>query len=151
MESIIKRINIAYYLIYTLTILATFIGYLTTMNSQNSIDIKSDFSITISSLVILYIIISIPGALALFYRSTKKWLEIEDNFTKLNKYATGAIWRLLAIGFGLVFSVIAFYFIRTQSMIFCAGIAAIALIFCKPTESKITSDLKLDETEEDEK
>ena len=151
MESIVRRINIAYYLIYTLTILATFIGYLITMNSQNTVDVKSEFSITISSLVILYIIISIPGALALFHRSTKKWLEIEDDFSKLNKYATGATWRLLVIGFGLVFSVIAFYFIRTESMIFCAGIAAIALIFCKPTVSKISSDLKFDDTEENDK
>ena len=149
MQSIIKKINIAYYLIYTLTIIATFSGYLITMNSGYTSDIKSSSSITISSAVILYIIISIPCALALFHRYTKELNMIEDNYIKLNKYSIAATWRLLVIGFGLVFSVVAFYFIRTESMIFCAGIAAIALIFCKPTEVKISSDLKLDESEDD--
>lgn len=147
MERVVRKINLAYYLIYTLTILSTIIGYMATMNNENTVDIKSNFSITLSSIVILYIMISIPGALALFHRYTKKISEIEDKFTKLNRYTTAATWRLLIVGFGLVFSVIAFYFIRTQSMIFCAGIAAIALLFCKPSEAKISSDLKLDDEE----
>jgi heme/copper-type cytochrome/quinol oxidase subunit 2 len=147
MERIVKKISLAYYLIYTLTILSTIIGYMTTMNSQNTVDIKSNFSITISSIVILYIIVSVPGALALFHRYVKKINETDDQFTKINKYAKAAIWRLLAVGFGLIFSVVAFYIIRTESMIFCAGIAAIALLFCKPTESKIYSDLKTENEE----
>jgi len=148
MERIVKNINLTYYLIYTVTILATIIGYILTMNKANTVDFKSTFSITLSSVVILYIIVSIPAALAIFHRNTKKWSEIEDRLTKLNKYTTGATLRLLVIGSGLVFSVIAFYFLRTESMIFCAGISAIALLFCKPTEGKIISDLKLEDKEE---
>ena len=124
------------------------IGYLLNMNRETSIDVKSPLSITLSSIVILYIIISIPAALALFHKSTKKWATIEDNFTKFNKYTAGATWRLLVIGFGLVLSVVVFYILRSESMIFCAGICAIALLFCKPSVSKIISDLKLEETED---
>lgn len=138
----------AYYLIYTITILSTIIGYVVTMSRETSVDVKSPLSITLSSIVILYIIISIPAALALFHRSTKKWAVIEDRFTKINKYVAGATWRLLAVGFGLVLSVMVFYILRSESMIFCAGISAIALLFCKPTEGKIISDLNLDDTEE---
>ena len=138
----------AYYLIYTLFISATIIGYVVTMTRDTNIDVKSTMSIALSSIVILYILISIPTALALFHRGTKKWAAIEDRFTKINKYVAAATWRLLAIGFGLVLSVVAFYILRTESMIFCAGISAISLFFCKPTEGKIISDLKLDETEE---
>jgi uncharacterized membrane protein len=149
MENIVKRINLAYYLIYTLTILATIVGYLLTMNQDISVDIKSNLSITLSTVVYGYIMISIPGALALFHRYTKKLSEIDDKYTKINKYVTAASWRLLIVGFGLVFSVITFYIIRTQSMIYCAAISAIVLLFfCKPTESKIISDLKLDDSEE---
>jgi len=148
MERILKKINLTYYLIYTVTILATIIGYLINMNSENTVDIKSTFSITLSSVVILYLIVSIPAALAIFHRNTQKWCKIEDRYTKLNKYSSGATLRLLIIGFGLVFSVIAFYILRTESMIFCAGISAIALLFCKPTEAKIISDLKLEDKEE---
>ncbi len=147
MEGIIRRINLAYYLIYTLTILSTIIGYMMTMNTENTVSLTSNLSITLSSVVILYIIVSIPSALALFHRYTKKLALIEDKFIKLNKYASAATLRLLVVGSGLVISVIVFYIIRNQSIIFCAGISAIALLFCKPTEGKIISDLKLEDEE----
>ena len=148
MERIVKKINLAYYLIYALTILSTIIGYIVTQSRETAVDVKSPLSITLSSIVILYIIISIPAALYLFHKSTKKWIEIEDNFQKLEKYTTGATWRIIIVGFGLVLSVVVFYIIRTESMIFCAAISAIALIFCKPTENKMKSELKLEETED---
>lgn len=149
MERLVKKINNAYYLIYTVTILATIAGYFVTQTRETNIDVKSQLSIGISSFVIIYILISLPAAITLFYRNTKKCLAIEDNFRKLEKYAAGATWRLLAVGFGLVLSVVAFYIIRTESMIFCAGITAIALLYCKPTIGKIKSDLKLDEPEDE--
>lgn len=150
MEKIVKRIHLAYYLIYTVTILSSMVGYLINMNRTTSVDPKSSESIVLSTIVILYIIISIPAALALFHKNTKKWVAIEDNFTKINKYVAGAIWRIIAVGSGLVLSVVVFYFIQTQSMIYCALIAAVALFFCKPTERKITSDLKLEEDDTEE-
>jgi len=150
MERIVKKIYLAYYLIYTLTIISTIVGYLISQTRENIVDVKSQLSISLSSFVILYLIVSIPGALSLFHKNTKKWIAIEDMSLKLEKYTAGATWRILAVGFGLVLSVVAFYIIRTPSMIFCAGIAAIALLFCKPTEYKIKSDLKLDEPEEND-
>ena len=149
MERTVKKINNAYYMIYTLTILSTIIGYLVTQN-RDVVDPKSPLSIALSSIVIIYILISLPAAISIFHRSTKKWKLIEDDFRKMNKYAAGATWRILAVGFGLVLSVVAFYFVRSESMIFCAGISAIALLYCKPTVGKITSDLKVDEPEEPE-
>jgi len=149
MEKIVKKINLAYSLIYTATILATIIGYMLTSTSESTIPSpKSELSISLSTLVIAYILISIPAALAIFHRNTKKWAAIEDRFTKINKYVAGAKLRLLVVGLGLVMSVVIFYILRTPSMIFCAGIAAVALLFCRPSENKIISDLKLDEEED---
>jgi len=151
MERIVKKIYLAYYLIYTLTILSTIVGYFISQSSDTVVNVKSQLSINLSSFVILYIIVSIPASLSLFHRNTKKWTLIEDLSLKLEKYTTGATLRIFVVGFGLILSVVSFYIIRTQSMIFCAGIAAIALLFCKPTENKIKSDLKLDEPEEEDK
>ena len=149
MEKIVKRINLAYSLIYTATILATIIGYMLTSTSESTIPSpKSELSISLSTLVIAYILISIPAALAIFHRNTKKWAAIEDRFTKINKYVAGAKLRLLVVGLGLVMSVVVFYILRTPSMIFCALIAAVALLFCRPSENRIISDLKLDEEED---
>ena len=150
MERIVKKIYLAYYLIYTLTIIATIVGYFISQSSDTVFNAKSQLSINLSSFVILYIIVSIPVSLSLFHKNTKKWIAIEDMSLKLEKYTAGATWRIFAVGFGLVLSVVAFYIIRTPSMIFCAGIAAVALLFCKPTENKIKSDLKLDEPEEND-
>jgi hypothetical protein len=148
MERILKKINNAYYMIYTLIILATIVGYLVTQ-SQGPVDVKSTLSITLSSIVIIYLFISIPAAISVFHRSLKKWIAIQDDFNKFEKYAAGATWRVLVVGFGFVLSVVSFYFIRTESMIFCAAISAIALIYCKPTLGKIRSDLKLNDQDEE--
>ena len=150
MERIVKKIYLAYYVILTLTILSTFAGYIIIQSQETTVDIKSQLSIILSSIVILYIFISIPASISLFNRYNKKIRTIEDNFTKLEKYAAGATWRILAVGVGLVLSIVAFYILRTESMIFCAVIAAIGLLYCKPTESKINSDLKLDEPESED-
>jgi uncharacterized membrane protein YgaE (UPF0421/DUF939 family) len=66
---------------------------------------------------------------------------------KLKKYRKAGLFRILVIGIGLVLGVLFFYIMGLQSMIFSAGIAAIALFFCKPSEAKITIDLQLDTQE----
>ena len=112
------------------------------------IDSKSDAGITLSSILILFIIGSLPAALALFHRYTKELRAEPDMNIKLEKYKKASIIRLLVIGLGLVAGVLFFYVLHSQSMLFCAGIAAIGLVFCKPAEVKIITDLEIEETEE---
>jgi len=148
MKGTLKKINLVYYAIYSITILSTIVGYLLTSDSLQQISPKSQLSINLSSILIIYILISIPLSLYLFYKNVKKWKLLEDNMTKLDKYEKGSIYRLVAVGLGLIASIAIFFILRSVSIIYCAGIAAIALIFCKPTESKIISDLGLDEDED---
>ena len=153
MNKILKQISQVYYYIYTATILTTVIGYVLTMNDFNPIPMNSPKGIVLKSIIIIYMMISIPLGLSNFFRQTKKCLEIKDEEVKFQNYKKAAILRLILIGTSLIGSIIVFFLIRTDiSLIYCAGISAIILLFfCKPTESKITSDLKLDETEEDDK
>jgi hypothetical protein len=149
MEKIVKRIGLVYYLIYTSTILTTIAGYLLTMNSDENFDSKSELGIALKSIIILYTLISLPLALGGFFRMTKKWIAIENENEKFNQYKKGAIIRLSLIGFGLIASIIVFYLFRTDiSFIYCAGISAIALLFCKPSEAKMTNELHLDNSED---
>ena len=147
-ERVVRQINQIYYLIYTGTILSTIIGYYLTMNASNPVDQKSQLSISLSSLIIIYIIVSIPAALALFHRSLKKWRAIEDIFLKTKKYIAGAQLRLFIVGLGLILSIIGHFilYVNTQnfSMIGCAGIAAVALFFCKPSVGKVLTELDID-------
>ena len=149
---IVRQINQAYYLVYTCTILSTIIGYYLTMSRTSAPDVKSELNATLSSIIIMYMIISIPSALSLFNRNLKKWREIEDEFLKHKKYISGSKLRLLVIGIGLVASVIAHFILyagtSNMSMIASAGIAAIALFFCKPSANKVANELEMDVEDE---
>ncbi len=148
MKSIITKITLVYYGIYTSTILLAVLIFLTKVNYP-VLDPKSTLGITLTQITILFMLISIPLALGGFYRMTKKWRLIEDQSLKLKEYQKGSIIRLIIIGIGLLGSIFLFYLSRDLSLIYCAAIAALSLIFCKPSEGKLISDLKLDETEEE--
>jgi hypothetical protein len=107
---------------------------------------KSEIGMLISSFTILYLLLSIPLSLGGFYRLSQKWKALEDKQLKLKNYTKFGIVRLALIGSALEISIIAFFLLRSEmSMIYCAGIAAIALIFCKPSIQKISSELDIDE------
>ena len=151
MDRLLKQISQTYYYIYTATILITVTGYVLTMNDFNSIPMNSPTGIALKSIVIFYMIISIPLGLSSFSKQTKKCLEIDDEKIKFQAYKKAAYQRLILVGSGLIFSIIVFFLLRDVSLIFCAGISAIILLFfCKPTEAKISSDLNMDESDEED-
>lgn len=131
---------------YLAAVIAAFSGYSILKNGL-TIDPKSDIGVTLQSVLILFIIGSIPLTLATFNRMTKKWTAIGNIDERIIKYRQAGILRIIIIGVGLILGVVFFYVMQSQSMIFTAGIAAIALFFCKPSENKIIIDLKLDESE----
>lgn len=148
MNKILKKLTFVYYAVYASAILAAVLGYYLTFKGNLVIDAQSPNGITISSIFIIYIIGSIPLTLGGFHLLTKKWIAIEDLTEKMKRYENAAIWRLIIIGLSIALGVFLFYILRSQSMIFCAGIAAIALFFCKPSEPKIKSELQLDDSDE---
>jgi hypothetical protein len=145
MKRTLRVLLTAYYAVYAAAILAATSGYYI-LKSGFKIDPLTSEGTIINSIVILYIISTVPLALALFNKMTKKWALIQDENEQLEKYKSGAIYRILIIGTGLVLGVVFFYVMNSQSMIFCAGIAAVALFFCKPSENKIMNDLNWNES-----
>ena len=140
MKRTLRILLTAYYAVYAAAILAATSGYYI-LKSGFKIDPLTSEGTIINSIVILYIISTVPLALAIFNKMTKKWALIQDENEQLEKYRNGGIYRILIIGTGLVLGVVFFYVMNSQSMIFCAGIAAVALFFCKPSENKILNDL----------
>lgn len=150
---IVRQINQVYYFVYSTTLIATLVGYFLTMNRETAPDVKSQLSINISTLIIAYLLVSIPASLAVFHRYLPKWRAIEDEFAKQKQYITGARYRLLAIGTALISSIIGHFALyagtMNWSMIACAGIAAIALYFCKPSAKRVAIDLDIELAEEE--
>jgi hypothetical protein len=145
-KKVLNKLTFVYYLIYIAAIGLAILGF-QLFKTGFSIDDKSQLGIAISSVLIILIIGSIPLSLGIFNKKTKKWALIADTQIKLKKYEQGSIIRLAIVGTGFVLGILFFFILNSQSMIFCAGIAAIAVFFCKPSEIKIISELKLDETE----
>lgn len=144
MKKTLTKITIAYYVVYIAAVLAATAGYYI-LREGFSIDVQSQTGITLSSALIIFIIGSIPVTLGLFHRYLKKIVALEDVEIKLKKYEMASYLRLTIIGLGLIFGVLFFYILHSQSMLFCAGIAAIALFFCKPSKSKMLNDIDIDE------
>ena len=144
MKKTLTKLTIAYYVVYIAAVLAATAGYYI-LKEGVSIDAQSQTGITISSALIIFIIGSIPVTLGLFHRYSKKIATLEDVQIKVKKYEMASYLRLTIIGLGLILGVLFFYILHSQSMLFCAGIAAIALFFCKPSISKMINDIDLDD------
>lgn len=147
MKKILRELQFAYYTVYIAALTAALLGYYVLYNGVQ-IDPKSQLGISLSSALIIFIVGSVPVALGLFHRYTKKLQTEPDTTIKFAKYKKAALIRIAIIGLSLVAGVIFYYVLRSQSMIFCAGIAAIGLVFCKPAEIKIITDLQLEEPED---
>lgn len=144
MKKTLRTLNIAYYAIYVAAVIAAGAGYFI-LKSGINIDPQSQAGITISSILIIFIIGSVPVTLGTFHRYCKKLAISEDQELKIQKYQSASLLRLVIIGTALFLGVLFFYIMHSQSMIFCAGIAAIALYFSKPTQGKLLTDLNIDE------
>lgn len=147
--SVVKKLTLVYYLFYIAVIVVALAGF-QLFRSGITIDANSQAGIVISSVLIIYIIGSIPIALGIFNKKTKQWAELLSLNDKLEKYKKGAIIRLSVIGSGFLLGVLFFFLMNSQSMIFCAGIAAIGMFFCKPAEVKVISELKIEDPEQND-
>lgn len=144
MKKTLEYIRLTFYSVYLTAILLALSGYYILKNNV-LIDSQSDIGVTLQSILILLTIGSIPLTLAIFNRMTKKWAVIENHEQRILKYRHASIVRIIIVGLGLLLGIVFYYILQSQSMLFIAGIAAISLFFCNPSESKIMIDLDLDE------
>ena len=141
-----KSITVTYYIIYLLTILAVVAIFFMTYGNVDvkRIDALSPLGVKISTTYLIYLLASIPLALYLFHLNTLKLRKVTDEYLQFKKYKKASIIRLWVVGIGLITGVVLVYVLRSQSMIFTAAMAAIALYFCKPSGVKMIRELDLD-------
>ncbi len=130
-----------YYGVMAAAVLVAVLGYYLVVKADFRMDPASDLSLKISYLVILYVILSVPLSLALFNKQLKKIRAIEVENERLRAYLKAGKLRILFIGLGHVLGIFFFYMLQEQSLLFAAGIAVIALYFCKPTQANIEHNL----------
>ncbi len=144
MEKALKKLRITYYSIYLAVVIVAFIG-LKLFRSGIFIDNSSQIGIAIYSILILIVIVSIPLSMAIYNKKTKKWALMEDKAEKIRLYTKGGIICMGIIGLDFLLGIFFYFLLNSQNMLILAGIAAIALLFCKPAMPKIIADLQIED------
>ena len=147
MKKTVNQLTLVYYGFYVLAIAFAAIGYSFFSGKEALVPEQSSNGTLIMSVYILFLVTSIPLALKLFSMKVKKLAMLENQKEKLSRYKIFSLWRLIIVGCNLLFGIGFFYLLNSRSMIYCAAIAAIALVFCKPSEAKLATELELDDFE----
>ncbi len=143
-KHLVNRINLVYYGVYLLTIIAVATVFIMTFGNVETAHINETSLLgrNISTAYLIYLLVSIPFSLYGFTLRAKKWQNLEEDLM-FEKYRKGASIRIIIIGLALVVGVVLVYIMKSKSMIFSSAIAAISLYFAKPTDRKIIRELNI--------
>lgn len=141
MKKTLQTLKLFYYTIYVVTLGIVAVGTYCLPISY-AIEIAPTTKTMITSILVLFMLISIPLALKNLHKTALKAKEMADEAEKLQIYKRATLLVLALIAIGLLASIICFYlFGKENSYIYMAGIEILALLFCKPSEKRMNADL----------
>ena len=143
-QKIIRTLNVYYYGIMALTLLAGTLAYFLIMKDYvQPIDSLSTLGQAIQYVVIFYALVTIPLGLYLCKKQCTKLSTLDNEEEKLQGYKKAASLRILLVGNAMVFAIAAFYLMGAyQSMLWVAAVSAIGWYFTKPSERKMELELQ---------
>ena len=143
-QKIIRTLNVYYYGIMALTLLAGTLAYFLIMKDYvQPIDSLSTLGQAIQYVVIFAALVTIPLGLYLCKKQCTKLSTLDNEEEKLQGYKKAASLRILLVGNTMVFAIAAFYLMGAyQSMLWVAAVSAIGWYFTKPSERKMELELQ---------
>ena len=143
-QKIIRTLNVYYYGIMALTLLAGTLAYFLIMKDYvQPIDSLSTLGQAIQYVVIFDALVTIPLGLYLCKKQCTKLSVLDNEEEKLQGYKKAASLRVLLVGNTMVFAIAAFYLMGAyQSMLWVAAVSAIGWYFTKPSERKMELELQ---------
>ena len=143
-KKIIRTLNVYYYGIMALTLLAGTLAYFLIMKDYvQPIDSLSTLGQAIQYVVIFDALVTIPLGLYLCKKQCTKLSTLDNEEEKLQGYKKAASLRILLVGNTMVFAIAAFYLMGAyQSMLWVAAVSAIGWYFTKPSERKMELELQ---------
>ena len=143
-QKIIRTLNLYYYGIMVLTLLAGTLAYFLIMKDYvQPIDSFSMLGHIIQYVIIFDALVTIPLGLYLCKKQCTKLSVLENGKEKLLGYKQAATLRILLVGNTMVFAIAAFYLMGAyQSMLWVAAVSAIGWYFTKPSERKMQLELQ---------
>ena len=143
-QKIIRTLNVYYYGIMIMTLLAGTLAYFLIMKDYvKPIDSLSTVGQIIQYIIIFDALITIPLGLYLCKKQCTKLSTLENVEEKLHGYQKAATLRILLVGNTMVFAIAAFYLMGAyQSMLWVAAVSAIGWYFTKPSMRKMELELQ---------
>ena len=143
-QKIIRTLNVYYYGIMALTLLAGTLAYFLIMKDYvQPIDSLSTLGQAIQYVVIFDALVTIPLGLYLCKKQCTKLSTLDNEEEKLQGYKKAASLRILLVGNTMVFAIAAFYLMGAyQSMLWVAAVSAIGWYFTKPSERKMEIEIQ---------
>ena len=143
-QKIIRTLNVYYYGIMALTLLAGTLAYFLIMKDYvQPIDSLSTLGQAIQYVVIFDALVTIPLGLYLCKKQCTKLSVLDNEEEKLQGYKKAASMRILLVSNTMVPAIAAFYLMGAyQSMLWVAAVSAIGWYFTKPSERKMELELQ---------
>lgn len=143
-HKILRTLNVYYYGIMVLTLLAGTLSYFLIMKEYvQPIDSLSNLGQIIQYIVIFDALVTIPVGLYLCKKQCTKLCTLENEEEKLLGYQKAATMRILLVSNTMVFAIVAFYLMGAyQSMLWVAAVSAIGWYFTKPSLRKMELELQ---------
>ena len=143
-QKIIRTLNVYYYGIMALTLLAGTLAYFLIMKDYvQPIDSLSTLGQAIQYVVIFDALVTIPLGLYLCKKQCTTLSTLDNEEEKLQGYKKAASLRILLVSNTMVFAIAAFYLMGAyQSMLWVAAVSAIGWYFTKPSERKMELELQ---------
>ena len=143
-HKILRTLNVYYYGIMVLTLLAGTLSYFLIMKEYvQPIDSLSNLGKIIQYIVIFDALVTIPVGLYLCKKQCTKLCTLENEEEKLLGYQKAATMRILLVSNTMVFAIAAFYLMGAyQSMLWVAAVSAIGWYFTNPSLRKMELELQ---------
>ena len=143
-QKIIRTLNVYYYGIMALTLLAGTLAYFLIMKDYvQPIDSLSALGQAIQYIVIFDGLVTIPLGLYLCKKQCTKLSQLDNEEEKKQGYKKAASLRIVLVSNTMVFAIAAFYLMGAyQSMLWVAAVSAIGWYFTKPSERKMELELQ---------
>ena len=144
MKQIVRQLNLYYYGMMTLTLIAAVVSYfLVYKGIVMPLDPMSQLGQVLQYIVIFDALLTIPLGLFLCKKRCDTIRLIEDEAERFAQYKKVAALRIVLVSNAMIWGIMAFYFMGGyQSMLWVAAISAIGWYFTKPTEKKMFIELQ---------
>ncbi len=144
-NKIYNQLLLSYYVAFALFFVAFWVCF--ELVKTQPMEFAQNTVIALQSVGIMYVMASVPFALWYFQRRVNQLKNGDEN--KVRTYKRVSLLRIALIAAGVILNIALYCILRDQSMFYCAAIAALAFIFCKPQRAKIEQDLLDEKTEEE--